>query len=198
MRVERLMDIPRGSWGSTRSNSGEELHSARPLPLQDLAGETYDVGDFDRVLDRAPRGRRGRLRRPEGGERQGGQGPRPRPLLLHRIDPRRPERDHQGRLRRGRDGRPLCRHPVERPGPRDGLRPVPAPARRHPVREDPLRAGRQRPDRQGRRHRRVALGHHAGQLDQRGRRLLVTRFSRWPRRSWRASRRHPSRTASSA
>ena len=37
---------------------------------------------------------------------------------------------------------------------------------RHPVREDPLRAGRQRPDRPGRRHRRVALGDDAGQLDQ--------------------------------
>ena len=41
---------------------------------------------------------------------------------------------------------------------------------RHPVREDPLRPGRQRPHRHGRRHRRLALGDHAGQLDPQPRR----------------------------
>ena len=166
--IERLMDWSARDLGLDPVELRRRNFIPRDrFPYRSVARETYDVGDFGRVLDRAlARGRRGRLRGAQGGERQGRPAARPRPRLLHRVDPRRPERDDDDRLRRGRHGRAARRHPVERPGPRDGVRADPARADRHPVREHPLRAGRQRPHRAGRRHRRLAVGDHAGQFDQ--------------------------------
>ena len=132
------------------------------FPYRSAAGETYDVGDFPRVLARlqAEADVAG-FRRPP--RRLGGAGAAARAgaVLLHRGDPRRSERGRDGRIQRRWHREPLCRHPVERAGARDGLCPVPVGPDRDPARPDHRRAGRQRPHRPGRRHRRLALGHRA-------------------------------------
>ena len=156
---------PRGGPGGAAAAGTSSR--ARSSPTAASSGELYDVGDFERVLDRAlveadvagfaarkaASARAGRLR---------GLG-----LCYYiEVDPRRPERDDDHRLRRGRHGRAAtsARSRTGRGTRRPSRRSCRA--ERHPVREDALRAGRQRPDRQGRRHRRVALGDDAGELDQ--------------------------------
>ena len=137
------------------------------FPYRSVSGELYDVGDFERVLDRAliegdvagfaarkaESARAGRLR---------GLG------LCYYIESILGDQNETTTIAFADDGMVelLRRHAVERAGARDGVRADPRRAERHSVREDPLRAGRQRPDRQGRRHRRVALGDDAGELDQ--------------------------------
>ena len=156
------------------------------FPYRSVSGETYDVGDFDRVLDRAiDEADIAGFPARKAASAKARQAPRPRARLLHRVDPRRPERDDDDRLRRRRHGRALRRHPVERPGPRDRLRPDPPRAERHPLREDPLRPGRQRP------HRRAA----AAPAARARRRCRATRSTTAPTRSSPASARSP-RTSS--
>ena len=134
------------------------------FPYTTVSGETYDVGDFARLLSRAadkadwpgfaarnrPRAARGRLR---------GMG------LGYYIESilGNPSETAKVTFAGGWHRGDPCGHAVERAGARDGLCPVPVGPDRHPGRGDPGGAGRQRPDRAGRRHRRVALGDHAEQ-----------------------------------
>ena len=134
--IERLMDWSARDLGLDPWSCGGGTSSrAKASPTAASRARLYDVGDFDRVLDRAlaeadVAGVRGA---PEG-ERARRAAARPRAQLLHRIDPRRTRTRPRDRLRRGRHGRARRRHPVERPGPRDGVRADPARAQRHPVR----------------------------------------------------------------
>ena len=141
------------------------------FPYRTATGELYDVGDFARVLGRVRAAADAdgfETRRKDGGRA------RPAPgagaLLLHRVDPGRSQRGRQGRVPRGRHRVALRRHAVQRPGARDGLRPVPERPHRHPRGGDPHRPGGLGPHRAGRRHRRLALGDDARHRDARHRR----------------------------
>ena len=112
------------------------------FPYKTAIAETYDVGEFDRVLTSAeeqfrPCGLRSASCRVRGKGAPAGAGP----LLLHRIDSRRPDRGRQGRLRGGRNRQPLCRHAVERTRSRDGLCNFPVRPHRHSGGRGPHRSG---------------------------------------------------------
>ena len=105
--IERLMDWSARDLGVDPVELRRRNFIPREkFPYRSVAGELYDVGDFERVLDRALveadvagfAARKAESARARAAARA-------RALLLHRVDPRRPERDDDHRLRRGRDGR---------------------------------------------------------------------------------------------
>ena len=105
--IERLMDFSARDLGLDPVElRRRNFIPKESFPYRSVSGETYDVGDFNRVLDRALEEAdvAGFAARRKASARAG----KLRGLgleLLHRIDPRRPERDHLDRLRRGRHGR---------------------------------------------------------------------------------------------
>ncbi len=143
--IERFMDYAARELG-VAPDELRRINFIKPdqFPYQTATGESYDVGDFARVMERGLREADwAGLRGAPGRERARRQAARARPRPLHRGDPRRAEGGRRDRVRRRRHGRAARRHPVERPGPRDRLHADPAPACRHPLREDPRAAGRQ-------------------------------------------------------
>ena len=122
--LERMMDVSARElgvdpWELRRIN----FIPADAFPYKTATDETYDVGDFDRLLTRAETfadvdgfaGRKAvRKRAPW-------QAARARAVLLHRVDPRKSVRNREGRVPRGRQRQPVCRHAVERAGARDGF-----------------------------------------------------------------------------
>ena len=79
----------------------EELHP-RPTssPIKTGLADTYDVGEFDKVLTRAEAESRSWPGLPRGvaASRSGGQAAGAGAVLLHRIDPGRSDRTGAGRL----------------------------------------------------------------------------------------------------
>ena len=105
--IERLMDWSARDLGVDPVELRRRNFIPREkFPYRNVAGELYDVGDFERVLDRAlvEADVAGFAARKAASRRAG----RLRGLGLSyyvEFDPRRPERDDDDRLRRRRDGR---------------------------------------------------------------------------------------------
>ena len=160
--IERMMDLAARElgvdpWELRRRNF------VTAFPYVSATGETYDVGDFARVMDRVAReadagALAARRAEAEGRGRLLGQG------LCYYIESilGSPSEGGARGVRRGRARRAARRHAVERAGARDRLRAVPIGPHRHPDGPDRRGPGRFGRDRQGRRHGGLALGHDAG------------------------------------
>ena len=164
---ERLMDWSARSVGSSRWRSAARASSPASLfPYRIGGGRALRRGRLRagarpgaRPMGRRVPGAEGGRARPKAGS--GGSGsPTTSNLILG-------SQDETTTIAFADDGMVelLRGHAVEWAGARDGVRPDPRRASGVPFERDPLRAGRQRPDRQGWRNRRVAVDDHAGELD---------------------------------
>ena len=164
-RLRRARAGPRPGRAAARAtSSGPSRCRSRPRPASSTTPAS-SRGSWTPAW-RRPTGPASRQRKAQAAGR--GQAARHRHVLLHRIRPwatrpSTPAIEFDGR----RQGHGAGRHPDQRPGPRDRLRPGAAPAPERAVREDPHRPGRHRPDQGRRRHRRLALADRAGHGDQR-------------------------------
>ncbi len=165
MRWSARWTMPRASWGSTRGSCASATSSAPDqFPYTTAAGETYDVGDFARVIDRVAEvaDRAGFEARREASRAKG----RLRGLgLCYYIESilGSPEEEVTVEFRDDGTAAIYVGTQSNGQGHETVFAPVPGRPDRHPAREDRGGPGRQRPHRRGRRNRRLAHGHGAEQ-----------------------------------
>ena len=204
--IERLIDIAARRLGIDRiALRRRNLIRRAQLPYRSATGLVYDSGNFRANMDAVveARGLVG-ISGPPPRRRQARPARRHRHRQLRRVPGRPAQRACRGQRARRRRRRGRGRHPVERPGPRDELRP----GARRPARH--RAAGREAGDRRhrggggGRRHpfrslhadRRHAAGrglgrHHRRRRAKCSRRSQAARRARWNSPMASSSRRAP-------
>jgi CO/xanthine dehydrogenase Mo-binding subunit len=180
--LERLMDYAARELGVDPLELRRKNFIKPAVPLHLRHRRALRRGRFPACSTAPSRGRRRGLRRPQGGGGGEGQAARPRALLLHRVDPRRSERDRDHRVHRGWRRDLYVGTQSNGQGHETVYRQFLHDQTGLPLDKIRDRAGRQRPDRHGRRHRRLALGHRQGMA------MLGRGGERWieaSRRFWR-------------
>ncbi len=156
--VERLIDAAAAEIGMDRV-AIRKLNMVKPdaMPYVSAMKQTYDSGDFVRVLDAALAkmdwdGFEGRRAASAAKGKKRGIG------MAYYLEATggAPTERAEIKLRRRRLRGRVCRHAIHRPGPRDGLRHADGGPAGHRRRQDPHPAGRHRQHPDRRRHRRRA------------------------------------------